>query len=145
MLAWAGTACTLAKWCLLIAVGSTARATRPTSNSLWWYATKLRNGHNHLGVAVLVRHHLRGSWRPRSRIEHEHRQKATKDCQTLLWCSITCGRSHVLGYMNFWPTRFSWSLHHANRGAGDSPTDTGSVLLHGVSDFRCTNHLSVYQ
>ena len=33
MLSWAGPACTIAKWCLLISVRSTSRATRPTSNS----------------------------------------------------------------------------------------------------------------
>ena len=37
-----------------------------------------------------------------------------------------------------------WSLLHARRGAGDSPTVTGSVLLHEVSDASCPNHLSVY-
>ena len=81
--------CTVAKWCLLIAVGSTSWAMRPTSSSLCWYAAKLRNGHHHLGAAELVRHHLQGSWRPRSRTEHEQ-------C-----CSITCELSHVFGYMNF--------------------------------------------
>ena len=93
---------------------------------------KHRHGHNHLGAAELVRHQLRGYWRPCCGIEHE------------LCCRITCGLSHVLGYMNFWPTKFSWSLLHAHRGAGDSPTVTGSVFLHDVSDASCTNHLSVY-
>ena len=33
MLSWADTACTIAKWCLLISVRGTSRVTRPTSNS----------------------------------------------------------------------------------------------------------------
>ena len=62
-------------------------------------------------------------------------------------CPTPCNDIRVQGLermVSSEPTKFSCSLLHSDRGAGDSPTDTGCVLLHHVSDARCPNHLSVY-
>ena len=49
-----------------------------------------------------------------------------------------------LGIYELLANEILWSVLHARRGAGDSPTVTGSVLLHDVSDARGPNHLSVH-
>ena len=49
-----------------------------------------------------------------------------------------------LGIYELLANEILWSLLHARRGVGDSPTVTGSDLLHDVSDARCSDHLSVH-
>ena len=92
LLAWPHTARTTAKWCLLIAAGSTSRVTRPTSNSL----------RRSFGMGPVIWERL--CWSdiscPFSRTEQDHGFQVKRNCQALACCSIACGLSHVLGCMN---------------------------------------------